>query len=191
MLGNILTGLYDLVEETFGLEILDELIKASDLSNEGVYSGIGSYPHSDMVSLVQNLSVIVNIPTEELMRIYGTYAFKSLMASHAHYVGMMKSSFDIFTHLDGMIHVEVAKLYPEAEVPQFSCKMLSTDTIKLCYQSERPFASLAEGLIQGCGTYFGEELTITRDPEQKNSPNNVTFIIKNLNLSQGLTYQNG
>ncbi|MFT6907780.1 MAG: hypothetical protein ACI9MS_000265 [Glaciecola sp.] len=191
MLGNILTGLYDLVEETFGLEVLDELITASNLSTEGIYSGIGSYPHSDMISLVQNLSRIVDMPSETLMHVYGAYLFKSLMASHVHYVGMMTSSFDIFTHLDGMIHVEVAKLYPEAEVPKFSCEVLSPDTVKLCYQSERPFASVAEGLIEGCGTYFGEELTITRDPEKENSPNNVTFIIKNMGLSKALTDKNG
>lgn len=184
MLGVILTGLYDLVEETFGLEVLDEMIVSSELADDGIYSGIGSYPHSDMVRLVQHLSLIVNIPAETLMRIYGAHLFEFLVKSHSHYLSMLTSSFDVFSHLDGMIHVTVAKLYPEAEVPSFSCEVIAKDTVRLSYHSDRPFASVAEGLIEGCGAYFGEQLIVTRDPEKEQSPNNATFIIKNMSLSQ-------
>lgn len=184
MLGIVITGLYDLVEETFGLEVLNELITSSDLASDGVYSGIGSYSHTDMITLVQTLSLIVNTPAEDLMRTYGAKLFESLMQSHIHYLGKLTSSFDVFKHLDGMIHVEVVKLYPDAEVPQFSYEQLAKDTIKLSYYSQRPFASVAEGLIEGCGAYFGEQLIIKRDPERENSPHRTTFIIKNMRSSQ-------
>lgn len=184
MLGVILTGLYDLVEETFGLEVLDEMIVSSDLANDGIYSGIGTYPHSDMVRLVQNLSLIVNITSEELMRIYGAHLFKFLMKSHSINDPMLANCFDLLSQLDTLIHVQVRKLYPQAEVPAFSYELIAKDTMRLVYCSDRPFASVAHGLIEGSGAYFGEQLIVTREPEKEQSPCHAVFIIKNISLSE-------
>ena len=64
------------------------------------------------------------------------------------------SSFDFFERMEDYIHVEVRKLYPEAELPSFGCDTSEPGCLRLTYRSTRPFAALAEGLIRGCVDSF-------------------------------------
>jgi len=54
------------------------------------------------------------------------------------------------------IHVEVRKLYPDAELPTFTCDTSTPGRLTMLYRSSRPFADLAEGLIAGCIAHFCE-----------------------------------
>ncbi len=60
MKGIIFTEFMELVEEKFGLDVLDQVL---DLSNdEGVYTAVGSYDHKDLVKLIVNLSKVSGVP---------------------------------------------------------------------------------------------------------------------------------
>ena len=63
-----------------------------------------------------------------------------------------------------MIHTEVRKLYPDAQLPQFDCTR-SDDGLKMLYSSPRHFGDLAEGLIKGAVAYFGGGIEVTRHPQ--------------------------
>jgi hypothetical protein len=56
MKGIVFTEFLDLVEAKFGLETVDEIIEKSDLKSKGVYTSIGTYDFSEMLSLITNLS---------------------------------------------------------------------------------------------------------------------------------------
>ena len=58
---------------------------------------------------------------------------------------------------------EVRKLYPDAELPSFEYIVHSPGKLEMIYRSNRPFADLAQGLIEGCGERFGETLVIERN----------------------------
>jgi hypothetical protein len=62
--------------------------------------------------------------------------------------------------VDDYVHIEVRKLYPEAELPTFTCETPRPDQLSITYRSTRPFAALAEGLIRGCIAYYGEPIEI-------------------------------
>jgi hypothetical protein len=64
--------------------------------------------------------------------------------------------------VEDYIHVEVRKLYPKAELPTFKCTRLDENRLEMVYKSLRPFGDLAQGLIAGCGEFFGETLAIER-----------------------------
>ena len=70
------------------------------------------------------------------------------------------SSFDFLQRIDHYIHVEVGKLYPDAELPSFDCDTSEPGCLRLTYRSSRPFAALAEGLIRGCVAHYGEAVDI-------------------------------
>ena len=74
------------------------------------------------------------------------------------------STFDFLEKLDGYIHVEVRKLYADAELPKFQ-KVTPAEANKMVmvYRSSRVFADLAAGLMAGCAAHFGEQITITRE----------------------------
>jgi hypothetical protein len=58
--------------------------------------------------------------------------------------------------------VEVRKLYPDAELPQFEVRRFGADCLEMIYRSTRPFADLAAGLIAGCVSHFQEEIAVER-----------------------------
>ena len=43
MLGIVFTEFFDLVDEAFGEEILDDIIDMANLSNDGAYTAVGRY----------------------------------------------------------------------------------------------------------------------------------------------------
>lgn len=72
---------------------------------------------------------------------------------------------DALTFLSGIediIHAQVIKLYPDAQLPKFDC-LREGNQLTMIYHSDRHLADLAEGLIMGCGQHFGDNLTIQRD----------------------------
>ena len=72
----------------------------------------------------------------------------------------ISSSFEFLERIEDYIHVEVRKLYPEAELPSFACDTSEPGHLSLTYRSTRPFAVLAEGLIRGCVAHYGEAADI-------------------------------
>ena len=64
MKGFIFIGFLDLVEETFGLESVEEIITQSELPSKGIYTSVGTYQFSEMLSLITNLSRNTNISVE-------------------------------------------------------------------------------------------------------------------------------
>ena len=89
----------------------------------------------------------------------------------------MHSSFDLLQSLNNLIHREVAKLYPDAELPRFDVIERSADRLTLVYESRRPFADLAEGLIRACGHHFGQNLTVARENLPADGPIRVRFTL--------------
>ncbi len=54
MKGIIFTEFLELVEDKFGLELLEEVLEMSE--DEGIYTSVGSYDHKNLVKLIINLS---------------------------------------------------------------------------------------------------------------------------------------
>ena len=54
MKGIVFTEFLDMVEERFGYEVVDQIISESKLSTDGIYTSVGTYPHSEIVKLLMN-----------------------------------------------------------------------------------------------------------------------------------------
>lgn len=79
MKGIIFTEFMELVEDKFGLEVLDQVLNLSN--DEGVYTSVGSYDHRDLVKLIVNLSKVSDIPVEKLQEVFGECVFENLLKS--------------------------------------------------------------------------------------------------------------
>ncbi len=177
MLGKIFTEFLDLVEEEFGYEMVDKILIESNVPSQGSYTAVGSYSHEELFALVVKLSESVDIPIRELMIIFGQVMFKRLINGHPEIVNNINDSFQLLSHIDSYIHVEVLKLYPNAQLPKFSFEKVSDCQVILSYQSSRPLASFAHGLLLGCGAYFNEDFNISREPQTEASETDVVFVI--------------
>ncbi|NOV04372.1 hypothetical protein GC097_30810 [Paenibacillus sp. LMG 31457] len=163
MKGMVFTSFLEMVENKFSLHIVDQIIENSDLPSGGSYTSVGTYGHHEMIQLVVQLSQRTNIPVADLVRTFGEYLFTQLIELHPQFIQENSSVFSFLQKVDSYIHVEVRKLYPGAELPAFEYETPVPGTLIMSYRSSRPFADLAEGLINGCIQYYGENINMVRE----------------------------
>jgi hypothetical protein len=163
MKGVVFTEFLEMVENKFSPEMADRIIEAAALPSGGVYTAVGTYDHREMIQLVSCLSQETGIPSAELVRAFGLHLFGRFHTIFPKYFEDVSSAFDFLQRVDHYIHVEVRKLYPDAELPSFDCDTSQPGCLRLTYRSSRPFAALAEGLIQGCVAHYGEAVDIAME----------------------------
>ncbi len=160
MKGIIFTNFIALVEEKFGIEIAEGIISESSLASEGAYTNVGTYHHQEIFQLANRLSEKTGLTREQLFAVFGEHVFKLFVAGYPQFFLGVKSSFDFLMNIEGYIHVEVRKLYPDAELPTFNTSLLSPTKLEMIYKSERKMADFAHGLIKGCLQHFQQNGTI-------------------------------
>lgn len=163
MKGIVFREFLDLVEEAFGMDVADRIVEESDLPSGGAYTSVATYDHHEILTLVGKLHEQTQIPVPDLVRAFGKHLFQRFVTLYPGFFVDVPSAFAFLQRIDGIIHVEVRKLYPDAELPGFDCEPLGDDRLAMTYRSQRPFAELAEGLIQGCIEHFKEPITIERE----------------------------
>ncbi len=162
MKGIVFTEFLEIVEQKFGYEVVDELLNTTELKSNGIYTAVGTYAHSEMVSLVYRLSEVTEVPTNVLLKTYGKHLFKSFSTMYFYLMKDIVGAFEFLNAIEEYIHVEVKKLYPDAELPHFSNEMINEYSLIMTYHSTRKMADLAEGLIESTFEHFKENATITR-----------------------------
>jgi hypothetical protein len=130
-----------------------------------------------MIQLVSCLSEETGIPSAELVRSFGMHLFGRFHTMFPKYFEDVSSSFDFLQRIDHYIHVEVGKLYPDAELPSFDCDTSEPGCLRLTYRSSRPFAALAEGLIRGCVAHYGEAVDIAVEDLSEGTGTAARFVL--------------
>ena len=160
MKGIVFTEFLEMVDETFGIEMSDNLINECNLPSGGAYTAIGTYDHSEIVALVVKLSEKTQTEIPVLLKSFGKYLFGTFKKSYPAFLEAASNAFDFLESIEKYIHVEVRKLYPDAELPTFNTLRPNDKTLEMMYHSERKMSPFAEGLIEESFVYFQEEATI-------------------------------
>ncbi|AHW61231.1 Haem-NO-binding [Draconibacterium orientale] len=163
MKGLVFREFLEMVEKEYGYETVDTIIEKSKVPSEGIYTSVGTYHHSEMFALITELSKLTKLNTDKLLFAFGAYVFDVFVKAYPVFFENKTSSFQLLADVEGTIHVEVLKLYPEAELPTFSIEEQREDKMVMIYRSQRKMADFAEGLIQGCAKHFNENITISRE----------------------------
>ena len=177
MKGIVFTEFLELVEEKFGMEMVDSIIEASELESEGVYTAIGTYNFSEMLSLLTNLSERTNISIDDLLLVYGEHFFGVIERSYKGLVDTYKDPIDMLSSIENHIHVEVRKIYPEAELPTFIVEEKSEDLLIMVYKSSRAMYYFGLGLMNRTFKHFNTTAEITLEKLTEDGTE-VRFIIR-------------
>ena len=176
MKGIVFTEFLDLVEDKFGLETVDEIIEKSDLKTDGVYTSIGTYAFSDMLQLLQNLSEKTKITIDELLLIYGEHFFSVLEKSYPDLLATYKDPIEMISSIENHIHVEVRKIYPDAELPTFEVIEKKENSLVMIYRSSRAMHHFGLGLMNKTFEHFNSTASIQLEKVKENGTE-VKFII--------------
>ena len=161
MKGLVFREFIDLVEAKFGDDIVDEIIEAADLPSGGAYTAVGTYPHREMVSLVVELSRAVELPVDTLLDVFGHYLATDVFANkYASFFTEAGTTIEMLKKVEDHIHIEVMKLYPDAELPSFVFVASEDNRHEFRYESSRDMAPLADGLIKGTAAVFEETIEV-------------------------------
>jgi hypothetical protein len=163
MKGVVFTEFLEMVEEKFSYELTEKIIEASDLPSGGAYTAVGTYDHGEIVQLVTHLSQETGIAIPDLLRAFGEHVFGRFAVGYPQFFKGIESSIEFMEKVDGYIHVEVRKLYPDAELPKLEYEKPAPGTLKVTYRSNRPFADLADGMISGCVAHFKDGVKVQRE----------------------------
>lgn len=175
MKGIVFTEFFEMVEEQFGLEMLDNIIERSKLSSGGVYTAIGTYDFFEMQELIVNLSKETNIPVDKLIYTYGLYFFKVLTAHHPNVFKMYASALEMLASIENHIHVQVRKIYPGAELPTFKIEHKDDNSLEMLYFSERSMYMFARALMEKTFEHYDEGCSIKM---QKLNPEGTQVLFK-------------
>lgn len=158
MKGVVFNLLEAVVQHEYGDDTWDALLEQAQV--DGAYTSLGNYPDEEMMKLVAAASSALKVPPDDIVRWFGRNAIPLLAKKHPHFFDSHKSTRSFLLTLNDVIHMEVRKLYPGADVPVFNYDTSSPDVLLMEYASPRKLCSLAEGFIEATAAHYGEELSL-------------------------------
>jgi len=176
MKGIVFTEFLELVEDKFGLEMVDNIIENSNLESNGIYTSIGTYNFSEMLQLLQNLSGNTGISIDDLLLVYAEHFFSVLKKSYPQLIDAYKDPIDMLSSIENHIHVEVRKIYPDAELPTFQVLEKTKNSLVMIYKSSRAMHHFGLGLMNKTFEHFNSKATIKLE-KIKEDGTEVKFVI--------------
>jgi len=180
MKGIVFTEFLELVEDKFGLEMVDSIIENSDLESKGIYTSVGTYNFTEMVQLLTNLSDKTGISKDDLLLIYGEHFFNVLKQSYPQILEIYRDPIEMLASVEKHIHVEVRKIYPDAELPKFDVIEKSDSSLLMVYKSSRAMHYFGLGLMNKTFEHFNSEATIELEMIKEDGTE-VRFAINKVN----------
>lgn len=179
MKGIVFTEFLEMVEHTYGYAQVDQIIEKSDLASKGVYTAVGTYEHQEMVQLITHLSTDTSTPVPNLLRAFGQYIFGTFLTSYPAFFEATPTAFDFLESIEHHIHVEVRKLYPDAQLPNFETRRLGDNQLEMIYTSDRHMSDFAFGLIEKTMAHYQEKASISTEAHPSNK-DSVIFLISKI-----------
>jgi len=152
---NLLEGA---VTRAHGEDAWDDLLEAAGL--DGAYTSLGSYPDRHLTDLVRAAAANSGESAPAVVRWFGREALPALAAAYPAFFEPHADVRSFLYTLNDVIHPEVRKLYPGADVPTFGFTTGGDGSITMRYGSPRQMCAFAEGLIEGSAAYFGQSVAI-------------------------------
>ena len=179
MKGIILSEFVEYIEQQLGEATAQNIIDKSDVKSEGAYSRVGMYDYEELIALLNQAVIETQTEANVLLEGFSNHLFVVFKRDYSVFFEGVASAAEMLSQIDNHIHVEVKKLYPDAELPVFDYVREGTK-MTLNYSSPRPLASVARSLLGACLKYFGDEETLVSAeiaPDKKSA----SFEIKTLN----------
>ncbi len=159
----------DMVEQRFSPALADRMIEMAQVPSGGAYTNVGTYHHGEMVQLVGALSTLTGLTAPALLRAFGHHLAARFAALYPAFFEAQPTMFGFLGSVDSVIHAEVRKIYPDAELPRFDVLRHDEDGMTLVYFSSRHLGDLAHGLIEGVALHYGQAVSVRPKAEASGS----------------------
>ena len=144
--------------DRYGEDAWDDILARSKLV--GAYTSLGSYPDDQFRRLIDAASAALDLPADDVIRWFGRSAIPLLAETYPALFTPHSQTLEFLLTLNDIIHPEVRKLYPGADVPEFQMDVGDDGSLTIGYGSRRKLCAFAEGLIQGAADHYTERVVI-------------------------------
>ena len=178
MKGVIFIELLEMVDEAYGPNMTEAIIEKANLPSGGAYTSIGTYEHTEAVALVTARSRSTSTCPKLLLKAFGNRVMSRFELEHNQMFSCVKDLFGFLERVDGYIHTDVRRLYPDATLPKIRARRHGEDQLELTYRSCGQMGDLAEGLLEGAIHHYCDNHTLQRtDNRNEGDEQCVTFML--------------
>lgn len=118
------------------------------------------YPDTDLLALFEAAERLFPGGREKVRRGLGRRALGELAQEYPSFFQGYSTVEGFVRDLEGVIHPQVSKLFPEADFPTFWVDETSEAGFAVIYESERELCYLAEGLILGTADRYRQRIQL-------------------------------
>lgn len=154
MKGIVFNLFEEFITEKFGEGKYEEILSGCNLKTKEPFVGPGSYPDEDLLEIVGKTVQATGIPLPDALGSFGRFCFPKLAERFPAFVTPYNHPKPFLKTVDSVIHIEVRKLYRDAEPPSFTFEEPSPDTLIMRYHSKRKLCLFMEGMIEGVAEYY-------------------------------------
>ncbi|MFT5137933.1 MAG: hypothetical protein ACI9XU_000211 [Arenicella sp.] len=178
MKGILFVEFIDFLEMHTDVGTAQEIINQAELDSLGAYSRVGLYDYQELIKLLVSAANRLDLSADELLDGYAEHLMSMFNREYPEFFDGATCAGDILKNLESHIHVQVQKLYPDAELPSFDYQVID-GRIHLKYKSPRPLAAVALSLTTACIKHFatGEKIISSQIAEDGKS---ARFIIEKM-----------
>lgn len=177
MKGIVFVELVSMIEDTIGETETDELIERAELPSGGIYTGVGNYESAELNSLVGAVSDKTDIAPKKLHYLFGLRMADMFQDKYRSVFEGKQNTFELLEAIEDEIHRDVRKLYPDAELPQFSHCRPQPHILELTYRSPLRLSQFCLALLEKTLAYYGEKASISTHDSSDEREEIVTFKI--------------
>ena len=94
------------------------------------------------------------------MLVYGEHFFSIIETSYPGLLATYKDPIEMLSSIENHIHVEVRKIYPDAELPTFIVEKKDEKSLTMLYKSSRAMHHFGLGLMNKTFEHFNATATI-------------------------------
>lgn len=156
MKGIVFNLLEEVLTGSHGPDAWDSLLDTAGL--DGTYTSLGSYPDENMHALVAAAAQALGTTPFDVLRWFGKGAMPLLAKRYPGFFSAQQSARSFVLSVNNIIHPEVRKVCPGADVPTFEFSDAPDGALLMGYRSPRRLCALAQGFVEGAGAHYGEEV---------------------------------
>lgn len=160
MKGIIFNLAEEVVTREHGEDVWDAVLEGAGVT--GSYTSLGSYPDAELVAIAASAARLLDAPEGDVLRHIARGAIPLLAERYPHFFTPHDDGRAFVLTLNDIIHPEVRKLYPGADVPDFTYELGGAGDVTLRYVSPRRLCTLAEGFIAGVAGHYGQQVAISQ-----------------------------
>jgi hypothetical protein len=176
MKGIVFTEFLEFAGASRGEDLVDDMVAEAGLVDKA-YTSVGTYDFSELARLLGAYCALTGESAPRTLNGFGRHLCLVFQKKFPEVFTACDGLLSFLCSVDGHIHTEVRKLYPDAELPRFEEIEREPKRLVLDYVSCRPLADLALGLIEGSAEYYREKIAVVVSPVETDAGTRQRFEI--------------